>query len=376
MAGLYLHIPFCKQACHYCNFHFSTSLAQKEALLVALHQELRQRAPNWQNHRFETIYWGGGTPSLLTPDELNTLWDTIQTHYALEEHLEVTLEANPDDLTAAYLSGLRQTAVNRLSIGIQSFSEVDLRFMNRAHNAEQAQTCIPLAQAAGFDQLTIDLIYGTPTTSHEDWAQNLQTVFDLGVPHLSCYALTVEPRTALAHQVEKGKVSPVRDEHAAEQFDYLLTQLPLNGYEQYEISNFCRPPYYARHNSNYWTGVPYLGVGPAAHSFNGTQRRWNVAHNPRYIRALQEGTSYWEVETLSLMDRYNEYLMTALRTKWGVDSQRLAEWGALASAQFECGAQRYCAQGMMQQQGTTYTLTDRGKFLADAIISDLFWVTD
>lgn len=342
--------------------------------MAALHQELIQRAPHWQSHRFETIYWGGGTPSLLTPQEIHALWDTIQAHYALKEDLEVTLEANPDDLSAAYLSGLRQTPVNRLSIGIQSFSEVDLRFMNRAHNAEQAQACIPLAQAAGFDQLTVDLIYGTPSTSHKDWANNLQTVFDLGVPHLSCYALTVEPRTALAHQVAKGKVPLVRDEHAAEQFDYLLTQLPLHGYEQYEISNFCRPPHYARHNSNYWTGTPYLGVGPAAHSFNGTQRRWNIAHNPRYMRALQEGTSYWEMETLSLADRYNEYLMTALRTKWGVDSQRLDGWGTLASAQFKREAQRYCAQGVMQQQGTIYTLTDSGKLLADAIISNLFWV--
>ena len=374
MAGLYLHIPFCRQACHYCNFHFSTSLAQRDALLQALHQELIDRAPDWQHHTFETVYWGGGTPSLLTAEELKALWNTIQQHYRLAEALEITLEANPDDLTASYLKTLSHTPINRLSIGIQSFFEEDLQFMNRAHDAQQAQDCIPLAQAAGFEQLTVDLIYGSPTTTHERWATNLQTIFDLQVPHLSCYALTVEPRTALEHQVRTGKVPPVQDEHAAEQLEYLLAQLPQQGYEQYEISNFCRPPHYARHNSNYWTGVPYLGIGPSAHSFDGTHRRWNIAHNPRYIRALQEGHPYWEIETLTPQDRHNEYLMTALRTKWGVKPEQLTQWDAQAPARFLRQATPYLQRRLLQEQNGTYTLTDQGKLLADAIISDLFWV--
>lgn len=340
--------------------------------MAALHLELQQRAPHW-TQPLQTVYFGGGTPSILSAQEINALWATIAANYPLETTLEVTLEANPDDLTKEYVNSLRDTPINRFSIGIQSFFEEDLKWMNRAHNAQQARACLEIAQAAGFEQLTIDLIYGSPTTSHEHWATNLATAFELQVPHLSCYALTVEPNTALAHQIKTGKRTPVSDVHAAEQFDYLLEQIAENGYEQYEISNFCRPPHYARHNSNYWTGAPYLGVGPAAHSFDGQTRRWNVAHNPKYIKALNTGGVYWEREVLTVQDQHNEYVMTALRTKWGVDLARLQQWGTTVVPQFEAQAQRYLERGWLQKKEATYVLTDQGKFLADAIISDFFW---
>ena len=372
LSGLYIHIPFCKQACNYCNFHFSTSLGQKEALLAAMHIELEQRAPQWRQP-LQTVYFGGETPSVLSAQEINALWTTLAQHYSLTEGMEVTLEANPDDLTMDYVQELRDTPINRFSIGIQSFFEEDLQWMNRAHNAQQARACLETAQAAGFDQLTIDLIYGGPTTSHERWATNLATVFELQVPHLSCYALTVEPNTALAHQIKTGKRSAVNDAHAAEQFDYLLEQIAAQGYEQYEISNFCRPPHYAQHNSNYWTGAPYLGIGPAAHSFDGQHRRWNISHNPKYIKALTTGERYWEQELLTVQDQHNEYIMTALRTKWGVNLERLAHWGTNVVPQFEEQAKRYLERGWIQKQQQTYVLTDQGKFLADAIISDFFW---
>ncbi|MGH1335759.1 MAG: radical SAM family heme chaperone HemW [Aureispira sp.] len=372
MSGLYIHIPFCKQACNYCNFHFSTSLGQKEALLAALHLELQQRAPQWRQP-LQTVYLGGGTPSILSAQEINALWATIEQYYLLAPEMEITLEANPDDLTVEYVQELRDTPINRFSIGIQSFFEEDLQWMNRAHNAQQARACLEIAQAAGFDQLTIDLIYGGPTTTHEHWAANLATVFELQVPHFSCYALTVEPNTALAHQIKTGKRAAVEDAHAAEQFDYLLAQIAAKGYEQYEISNFCRPPNYAQHNSNYWTGAPYLGVGPAAHSFDGENRRWNVAHNPKYINGITTGETYWESELLTVQDRHNEYIMTALRTKWGVDLERLKQWGTRVVPQFEAQAARYLERGWIQKKGQTYVLTNQGKFLADAIISDFFW---
>jgi oxygen-independent coproporphyrinogen-3 oxidase len=372
LSGLYIHIPFCKQACNYCNFHFSTSLKQKDALLTALHLELQQRAIGWQQP-LQTVYLGGGTPSLLSADEINALWRTIEQHYQLTTDMEVTLEANPDDLTPSYVQSLRDTPINRFSIGVQSFFEEDLQWMNRAHNAEQARACLEIAKSAGFEQLTIDLIYGGPTTSHERWAANLEIAFELKIPHLSCYALTVEPNTALAHQIKVGKRQAVDDAHAAEQFDYLLEQIAVQGYEQYEISNFCLPPNYARHNSNYWTGAPYLGVGPAAHSFDGQNRRWNVAHNPQYIKALDGNTIYWEEEQLTVQDQHNEYIMTALRTKWGVDINRLEQWGAEVLPAFEAQAQRYLERGWLEKRGETYVLTNQGKFLADAIISDFFW---
>ena len=372
MAGIYIHIPFCKQACHYCNFHFSTSLKNKDDLLLAIHSELKQRKGYLKGQLIDTVYFGGGTPSLLTAREINKIWEIITKHHKINETAEVTLETNPDDLSINYLNELKQTPVNRLSIGIQSFFDSDLIFMNRAHNAKHARTCIEAAKDRGFNNLTIDLIYGTPTTSHSDWVRNLQTAFDFDIPHISCYALTVEPNTALAQFIKKGKIKDLDEIHSAEQFEILLDQIEQYGYEQYEISNFCKPSQYAIHNTNYWKGKHYLGIGPGAHSYNGHSRQWNVAHNPQYIKALNKGKIYWETEALTLENQYNEYIMTSLRTKWGVNVDQLMHWGQFNTTSFIQLAATYINNGLMELHNNNYVLNRKGKLLADTIISDFF----
>ncbi len=372
MAGIYVHIPFCKQACHYCNFHFSTSVRYKAAMLESIAQELVNRKTYLQGQTIGSIYFGGGTPSLLSPNEVEQLLQVIQKNYTLAEDLEITLEANPDDLTTSYLQAIRQTPINRFSIGVQSFFENDLQFMNRAHNAQEAQRCIQLAQDQGFDNLTIDLIYGSPTTSHEQWSINLAIAFELNVPHLSCYALTVEPKTALDYQIKKGIAPTLSEDHAATQFEILLAQIAKNNYEQYEISNFCRGGFYAKHNTNYWTGVHYLGVGPSAHSFNGHSRQWNVANNAKYTAAITKQDSYFEIEELSPTNQHNEYIMTALRTKWGVQKSKIVHWDTQQKEAFDKKATQYQQQGYMLLQNEAYILTPKGKLIADNITADFF----
>ncbi|MEZ4994900.1 MAG: radical SAM family heme chaperone HemW, partial [Saprospiraceae bacterium] len=277
MPGLYLHIPYCKQACHYCNFHFSTTLHNREGMIEAIVQEMKLRRAALPSVPLASVYLGGGTPSLLTHEELNRIFSTIYELFSISEDAEITLEANPDDLNLEAIRHLKDTPVNRLSIGIQSFSEEDLRFMNRAHNAIEARTSIEYVQDAGFENLTIDLIYGTPTTTDRQWARNMEIALEYDIPHISCYALTVEPRTALAHFVKKGKVPSPDEDQAVRQFEQLMDIMELEGFEHYEISNFARPGWHARHNSSYWRGKPYLGIGPAAHSFDGDRTRsWNV----------------------------------------------------------------------------------------------------
>lgn len=372
MAGIYIHIPFCKQACSYCNFHFSTSLKYKTELLQQIQQEIITRKAYLGTQTITTIYFGGGTPSLLSSYEINQLLKTIYANYNLAPSLEITLEANPDDLSKNYLQQIRNTDINRFSIGIQSFFEEDLRYMHRAHNATEALDCIKNAQDVGFENLTIDLIYGAPTTSHQNWQKNLAIAFELHVPHLSCYALTVEPKTALENHIRKGKKVPIDNEHTATQFEILLQAIQSNNYEQYEISNFCRDSCYAQHNTNYWTGVHYLGVGPAAHSFNGHSRRWNIAHNKKYIDAVATQEIYWETEKLTPANQYNEYIMTALRTKWGVQTHKLQAWGTVIFDDFVTKAQEPIAQGWMKLQDHSYVLTPSGKLLADSITAEFF----
>ena len=372
MAGIYLHIPFCKQACHYCNFHFSTSARHRDTMVDALVRELELRTDYLRGATVSTIYFGGGTPSVLDTAEIERLLSTIYRRYPVVPAPEITLEANPDDLTRAKLDALAATRINRLSIGIQSFSEADLRFMNRAHDAAEAARCVRWAQAVGFDDLSIDLIYGSPTTSHAQWADNLARTAALGVPHVSSYCLTVEPDTALAHFVKKGKARPVDEEHAAAQFEALLAWAGREGYEHYEISNFARPGRYARHNTNYWRGVPYLGVGPSAHSFDGESRQWNVAHNANYTAALGEDRLPAEREALSDDDRYNEYVMTSLRTMWGSERARLTAFGATYLQHFETAIYPYLQNHHAERIDDHYRLTNSGKLLADRIASDLF----
>ncbi|MBL7796941.1 MAG: radical SAM family heme chaperone HemW [Saprospiraceae bacterium] len=373
-AGLYLHIPFCKQACHYCNFHFSTTLRNKPAMLEAILRELELQRDYLSGAELGTIYFGGGTPSLLETRELVQIFEQIHVLHRVSPHAEITLEANPDDLSLEKLRDLRDyTPVNRLSIGIQSFFDEDLRWMNRAHTAAHARRCLQASAAAGFQDLTVDLIYGAPTTPDAHWAENVRIVLEEGIPHLSCYCLTVEEGTALAHFVRKGTAAPVDEERTARQFEHLLDATATHGYEHYEISNFALPGRYSRHNSSYWSGAQYLGVGPSAHSFDGQSRQWNVAHNARYLSALQAGNIPFEREVLTPAQRYNEFVMTGLRTMWGCEIARIEAFGEPFSGYFHREKTQFLQSGVLENTGTHIRLTRAGKLLADRIASDLFW---
>jgi putative oxygen-independent coproporphyrinogen III oxidase len=377
VAGIYIHIPFCKKACHYCNFHFSTLLNHRSDMVDALVKELILQKDYIPDTNIETVYLGGGTPSVLEIADIERIFSTINTHYRLKSDAEITLEANPDDLTSEKIQQLKtHTPVNRFSIGIQSFSETDLAWMNRAHNSAQAHQCIESALDYGFDNLSIDLIYGVPTTSDEQWAQNLQLATEYGIAHLSCYCLTVEEGTALHHSVAKGKQAAMDEEKALRQFEYLMDTALASGYEHYEISNFAKPDRYARHNSNYWHGVPYLGIGPSAHAFNGHSRQWNIANNALYMQSLALGTVPFEIEHLNVAQRYNEYIMTALRTQWGVTETQLATMGTDFEDYFKAEVVDFIEKGLIVHSDQAWRITRAGKFLADGIASDLFWVGD
>ena len=318
----------------------------------------------------ETVYFGGGTPSLLDERDLNLFFEKIHQVYSVAQNAEITLEANPDDLTLEKLQMLKNTPINRLSIGVQSFAAIDLQFMNRAHNSTEALSCIQDAQSIGFDNLTVDLIYGSPTTSNAQWEANVQQLFDFEIPHLSCYCLTVEPGTALDHFVKKGKAQPVDEEKSAHQFETLMQMMEHNGYDHYEISNFAKPKMYARHNSNYWFGNSYLGLGPSAHSFDGKSRQWNVANNAKYLKALGEDKLAFEKEILTTEQQYNEYVMTSLRTMWGCDLEKIKSWNR--EDYFLNKAKGFIQNGKMRRENDTFILTREGKLLADNISMELF----
>ncbi len=373
---IYFHIPFCKQACHYCDFHFSTSLQYKDDMLQALLLELERRADYLQNKTIDSIYFGGGTPSLLTADEIARLIDKVGKLYDINPQAEVTLEANPDDLNAAKVQALRHTHINRFSIGIQSFYEEDLRWMNRAHHAEEAKAAVMRVQDAGFENITCDLIYGYPLLSDEKWKSNMQQLIDYAVPHISSYAMTVEKKTALDHLINKGKTPAMNESQSAEQMLMMIDYLQANGYEQYEISNFAKPGKHAIHNSNYWRGKHYLGIGPSAHSFNGISRSWNKANNALYIKELYANQLPLETENLSPEDRFNEYIMTSLRTKWGVDLNYVNQvFGSDFKNSLLTEAEEHLHEGHILLEEAQYLrLSSSGKLLADQIASDLFIV--
>ena len=373
MAGIYIHIPFCRQACHYCDFHFSTSLKNRDELLQALHKEIMLQREYFYDEVVETIYFGGGTPSLLSATEVSLLIDTINRNFKVDADAEITLEANPDDLDTEKLIALKQTPVNRLSIGVQSFFDEDLVWMNRAHRATETEFCIKAAQDAGFNNLTVDLIYGYPLLSDQKWQYNLQKVFALRVPHISAYAMTVEPRTALASFINRSLQPAMNDTQSAGQFIYLMNQMEANGFEHYEISNFCRPGQYSRHNSSYWQGVKYLGIGPSAHSYDGQTRQWNIANNNLYIQSINGGIVPFESEVLSSNDRLNEYVMTALRTMWGLDLQKLHTIKTLSGEELLKAAGPFFESGWIKQKDQLLTLTQTGKLYADHIASQLFF---
>ena len=371
MSSIYIHIPFCKQACHYCDFHFSTSLKKKDELVNALKTELSLRKVELTN-TVECIYFGGGTPSLLSAEELNSLIETVYTNYNVSETPEITLEANPDDLTKDKIKELGKSKINRLSIGIQSFFEDDLKLMNRAHNAKEALQCIEFSKTE-FDNISIDLIYGIPGMTTQKWKENLNIALQLDIPHISSYALTVEPNTALKRYIEKGVVPPVDDDLAKQHFDILVETLQQAGYSNYEFSNFGKQGYHSKNNTAYWTGKSYLGIGPSAHSYNGKQRSWNINNNPKYIKSIQQGIIPNEVETLSVTDRYNEYVMTGLRTIWGISLSKIEkEFGLIFKTYVLQQAKNFIEDHLLFLDGDTIVVTKKGKFLSDGIASELF----
>ena len=373
MAGLYIHIPFCKQACHYCDFHFSTSLAKKEELVDALCKELVLRKDELRD-KVETIYFGGGTPSLLSSEELQQIFETINSNYKISKNPEITLEANPDDLSREQIHEFTNSRINRLSIGIQSFFEEDLKLMNRAHNASEALECIKEAQKY-FKNISIDLIYGIPGMSNERWKKNLEIALKLDVPHLSCYALTVEPKTALKKFIEKGIVPPVDEEAAKQHYEILLSETEKAGLENYEFSNFGKAGFHSRNNTAYWEGKPYLGIGPSAHSYDGKSRSWNVANNTKYIQSIEVGILPSEMEILSKEDKYNEYIMTGLRTKKGVSLEKIqSEFGKDFSEYLLKQAESALKNELLILENQTLKISKKGKFLSDGIASDLFLV--
>ncbi|WP_460973161.1 radical SAM family heme chaperone HemW [Spirosoma migulaei] len=374
---LYIHIPFCKQACHYCDFHFSTSMGQKSALVDALCTEIRMQQSYLPTPVLETIYFGGGTPSLLTEAELAQIFEIIHTYFTVSPSAEITLEANPDDLSAEKLRMLRQY-VNRLSIGIQTFDEATLHWMNRAHTATEAENCVRLAREAGFENLSVDLIYGIPNRDQSRWQLDLQKIRALDVPHLSAYALTIEPDTAFGRWQQKGKLPPADEAIAAEQFEELTQALTQAGYAHYEISNFARSGQdqtvqYARHNTAYWQRKPYLGIGPSAHSYNGHSRQYNIANNVRYIADIRQGKLPAEVEELTIADQVNDYLLTGLRTQWGCS---LTELNGLLRTDFEnqqaSDLAAMYASGWLIREGDRLRLTNAGKLFADRVAATLF----
>ena len=373
MAGIYIHIPFCKKACHYCDFHFSTSMKFKEPMIEAILKEVEVQQGYLRDEGIETIYFGGGTPSLLSKEELITILDKVRTTFNVIDEAEITLEANPDDLTQEKLQELKDVGVNRLSIGVQSFFDEHLKWMNRAHSAKESIDCIQHAVQIGFDNITLDLIYGIPNLSNEQWEANIQQAIDLNVGHISAYNLTLEENTAYANFVKKGLYKAPSDEKGAIQFQYLTSALKMAGYIQYETSNFAKAEQYSKHNSSYWRNKKYLGIGPSAHSFNGNSRQWNVANNKKYIDAISNNTLSFELEELTNYDCVNEHLLVGLRTIWGCNLRFIQ--GQLSTVEYDDFLRELAIQvksGLIIREGQKLLLTEKGKLFADRISSDLF----
>jgi oxygen-independent coproporphyrinogen III oxidase len=373
MSGIYIHIPFCKKACHYCNFHFSTNLGKLTEMVAAICKDIDLRHKFLNETKIATVYFGGGTPSLLSKLDLELILSTLRRYYTIDEDAEITMECNPDDLTMEYLFMLKQIGINRLSIGIQSFFEEDLLFMNRAHNAKEASNSILMAKAAGFDNITIDLIYGSNTTTMEMWKENIDQALSFEIPHISSYCLTVEEKTVFDKWVKSKKMVRPDEEKSNLQFEYLIEKLTKAGFDHYEISNFGKPGKHAIHNTNYWKGKDYLGLGPSAHSYNGTERNWCISNNNLYISNINTGLAFVENELLSMDDKYNEYIMIGLRTMWGIN---------LIDIKNKFGISYYenCISSLNDQwlienlliKDEQITLSQSGKYFADKIASMMF----
>lgn len=373
MAGIYIHIPFCKKQCSYCDFHFSTTFeAYRDELIDCLIKEISLRNAYLQGEVVKTIYFGGGTPSLLSKPEISLLLDAVSTYFELDNELEITLEANPDDITSASLNTWKSAGINRLSIGLQSFKASDLQWMNRAHTAEESEKCVSLARAAGFEHLTVDLMYGLPDLTDEEWQNHIQKVVDMGVNHISAYCLTIEEKTPLNKWVQNGKIIPSTEDQQSRQFMILLETLEKNGFDQYEISNFARAGHESQHNSNYWKGQKYLGIGPSAHSFDSVSRSWNVSHNRKYIQGISSNSPNFETEILSIKDQFNERILTGLRTIYGVSTHELHRLHPIPEALIE-RASSFIEQGwMIAENDGKWVLTKQGKLRADYVAAELF----
>ncbi|MDT7832340.1 radical SAM family heme chaperone HemW [Flavobacteriaceae bacterium S356] len=372
MAGIYIHIPFCKQACYYCDFHFSTSLKKKDALIISIVKEIALRKNELGGETVETIYFGGGTPSMLHQSEIDQIIDAVYKFHTVIDDPEITLEANPDDLEESKILELAGSKINRLSIGVQSFFEEDLQLMNRAHNAYEAKECLSLA-VKHFENISIDLIYGIPGLTDEKWKENIATALDFKIPHISSYALTVEPKTALEALIKKGKIQDTDDVQAERQFHILIDMLDAQNFDHYELSNFGKKGFYSKSNSAYWQGKSYIGIGPSAHSFDGKKRGWNVRNNAKYINSLEGDELPIERELLSTTDRYNEYIMTGLRTIWGVSLEKVEiDFGKDYLGYLLAQSDKYLSEDLLYIENEKLKTTQKGKFLSDGIASDLF----
>ncbi|UEG51151.1 radical SAM family heme chaperone HemW [Ferruginibacter lapsinanis] len=372
MSGIYIHIPFCKQACHYCNFHFSTSLKQKDELIAALIKEITLTSPAEEDKDIETLYFGGGTPSIISIDDLQLIFDALQQKFTFSNTIEITLEANPDDITDEKLQQWKSIGINRFSIGIQSFIEEELKWMNRAHTAAESLICIDKIRNAGFENFSVDLIYGSPILTNEQWQKNVAIVTEKNIPHISCYALTVEPKTALDKLIAQHKKAPVDAEKQAEQFSLLMDWMNAAGYEHYEISNYAKPGFRSKHNSSYWQQKKYYGFGPSAHSFDGKSRRWNISNNAVYIQSLQNDALSFEEEILTETQALNEYIMTSLRTMEGLNLEHVSlKFGKDKSEKLKVKSEKW--KGKIKYINTSICLTNEGKLFADGIAADLFF---
>jgi len=373
LAGIYIHIPFCRQKCHYCNFYSLASLKYKDRLIKTLLKEIELQKDYLAGEEIETIYFGGGTPSLLTSVELNRIFSRIENFFKISSDVEITIEANPDDLDKEKISALCKTPINRLSIGVQSFFEEDLKYLNRVHSEQQALKSVEDAKSAGFENISIDLIYGIPTLSEKNWYANIEKFFSLNLQHLSAYALTVEPKTSLDILIKKKKTEPVEEQRIIEHFHVLTSEIKANGFLHYEISNFCKEPYFSKHNKNYWFGEKYLGLGPSAHSYNQISRQWNVSNISKYISNVEKKIIPAEIEELTTIQKYNEYVLTSLRTMWGIDSYFInKQFGNKIKDHFNLYVNKHVNSGKIFEKNGKYFLSDEGKLFADGISSDLF----
>lgn len=375
MAGIYIHIPFCKKRCIYCDFYSTTSGHLKEAYIDALEKEIDLRKDYAENEVIETIYFGGGTPSQLLPSEAERIINRIKSVHRLSRNPEITLEANPDDISEKFLDGLRNTDINRISIGIQTFNDERLKFLNRRHDSKQAVKAVGMCREYGYDNISIDLIYGFPEESGDEWEKDIDKAISLGIQHISAYHIIYEEGTRLTRMLEEGKIKEIDEDNSIRQFETLMSKLKDAGFIHYEISNFCKPGMHSRHNTSYWQNKRYIGLGASAHSYNLESRQWNVADINTYIKALNEGEKFFETENLDIYSHYNDYILTSLRTMWGADIAYIREkFGERLSEYFLKNADRYIDSGDIESRDGKYIINEKGIFISDGIMSDLMWV--